>query len=87
MFNFFQEGFLDLEKCVEFDVPPGPQLQHLRLGNDITLDNGQIVKHSDVTSPSKPKRNIISEFNFFIVFPFSFLNLILQIYLLEISFS
>ena len=50
-----------MEKCLELDVPSGTPLLELKRGNDITLDNGQIVKHSDVYSTLKPARNIISE--------------------------
>lgn len=47
-------GFLDLDKCVEFNVPPGPLLGLLKSGKDITLPDGTLVKSSDVTLPDDP---------------------------------
>ncbi|CAI6346770.1 unnamed protein product [Macrosiphum euphorbiae] len=47
-------GFLDLDKCVKHNVPPGPLLGLLKSGNDITLSDGTLVKSSDVTSPDDP---------------------------------
>lgn len=47
-------GFLDLDKCVKHNVPPGPLLGLLKSGKDITLSDGTLVKSSDVTSPDDP---------------------------------
>ncbi|XP_015363613.1 PREDICTED: ribonuclease Z, mitochondrial isoform X1 [Diuraphis noxia] len=47
-------GFLDLDKCVQHNVPPGPLLGLLKSGKDITLSDGTVVKSSDVTSPDDP---------------------------------
>lgn len=47
-------GFLDLDKCVKHNVPPGPLLGLLKSGKDITLSDGTVVKSSDVTSPDDP---------------------------------
>lgn len=47
-------GFLDLDKCVKHNVPPGPLLGLLKSGKDITLSDGTVVKSNDVTSPDDP---------------------------------
>lgn len=47
-------GALRLDKCVEFNVPPGPLLGRLKAGEDITLANGKIVKSTDVCEPDDP---------------------------------
>ncbi|CAG5092791.1 Similar to RNaseZ: Ribonuclease Z [Cotesia congregata] len=44
-------GSLNVEKCVDFGVPPGPLLGQLKSGKDITLENGNIVKSLDVVDP------------------------------------
>lgn len=49
-----KQGPLNLEKCVEKGVPPGPLLGQLKNGIDITLPNGNIVKASDVITPGDP---------------------------------
>ncbi|XP_037935740.1 ribonuclease Z, mitochondrial [Teleopsis dalmanni] len=46
-------GALNLEKCVEYGVPPGPLLGLLKNGQDVVLDNGQTVKSSDVSEPNE----------------------------------
>lgn len=47
-------GILSLEKCVEKGVPPGPLLGQLKNGNDVTLENGTVVKADDVRGVSDP---------------------------------
>ncbi|KAK0096883.1 hypothetical protein PV326_004049 [Microctonus aethiopoides] len=47
-------GMLDLEKCVERGVTPGPILGQLKSGNDVTLEDGTILKSADVCNPSTP---------------------------------
>ncbi|KAG5676053.1 hypothetical protein PVAND_005907 [Polypedilum vanderplanki] len=47
-------GTLDLEKCVDAGVRPGPLLGHLKNGIDVTLPDGTIVKADDVRGPSCP---------------------------------
>ena len=47
-------GALCLDKCVRFGVPPGPLLGKLKSGEDITLNNGNVVKASDVCDPDDP---------------------------------
>lgn len=46
-------GALNLEKCVEHGVPPGPILGLLKNGIDVTLDNGTVVKSKDVSEPNE----------------------------------
>ena len=46
-------GALNLEKCVEHGVPPGPLLGLLKNGVDVTLDNGTVVRSQDVSEPNE----------------------------------
>lgn len=46
-------GQLNLQKCVNFGVPPGPLLGELKAGRDVTLPDGTVVKSSDVVSPEE----------------------------------
>ncbi|XP_039754100.1 ribonuclease Z, mitochondrial isoform X1 [Pararge aegeria] len=47
-------GTLDLEKCVEFGVKPGPLLGQLKSGHDVLLPDGRIVLSKDVKTPDDP---------------------------------
>ncbi|XP_075230593.1 ribonuclease Z [Lycorma delicatula] len=47
-------GALNLEACVERGVPPGPLLGRLKSGEDIELEDGRVIKSSDVTLPDDP---------------------------------
>ncbi|GAB0087583.1 Ribonuclease Z [Sergentomyia squamirostris] len=47
-------GVLNIEKCVDRGVPPGPLLGQLKNGMDITLPDGKVVKSSDVREPDDP---------------------------------
>lgn len=55
-------GTLLLERCVEKGVPPGPLLGRLKSGQDVTLENGTVVKSSDVCSPDDPGPVFIGQF-------------------------
>ncbi|XP_016969832.2 ribonuclease Z, mitochondrial [Drosophila rhopaloa] len=46
-------GALNLLKCVEKGVPPGPLLGQLKNGQDITLPCGTVVRSADVTEASE----------------------------------
>lgn len=46
-------GALNLVKCVERGVPPGPLLGQLKNGFDVTLPNGTVVHSVDVSEPSE----------------------------------
>ncbi|KAJ6648448.1 Ribonuclease Z, mitochondrial [Pseudolycoriella hygida] len=47
-------GRLDLVRCVEKNVPPGPLFAQLKSGNSITLPNGTTVHSKDVCHDSDP---------------------------------
>ncbi|CAK1546983.1 unnamed protein product [Leptosia nina] len=47
-------GTLDLEKCVELGVKPGPMLGQLKNGHDVVLPNGTLVLSKDVKTPDDP---------------------------------
>ncbi|CAH1391023.1 unnamed protein product [Nezara viridula] len=47
-------GALCLEKCVEAGVPPGPLLGKLKAGEDVVLNNGTVVRSTDVTLAHDP---------------------------------
>lgn len=55
-------GMLDLEKCVDRGVTPGPILGQLKSGNDVTLEDGTILKSADVCEPSTPGPVFIGKF-------------------------
>lgn len=47
-------GTLDLEKCVEKGVKPGPMLGQLKNGHDVVLPDGTLVRAKDVKTPDQP---------------------------------
>jgi len=47
-------GKLDIDKCIKLGIKPGPILGQLKNGQDVTLDNGKIVRSSDVLGDSSP---------------------------------
>ncbi|CAH0751050.1 unnamed protein product, partial [Diatraea saccharalis] len=47
-------GTLDLAKCVEFGVKPGPMLGQLKAGQNVVLPDGTLVLSSDVKTPDDP---------------------------------
>ncbi|KAG6454773.1 ribonuclease Z, mitochondrial isoform X1 [Manduca sexta] len=47
-------GTLDLAKCVERGVKPGPQLGQLKNGQDVVLPDGTLVLSKDVKTPDDP---------------------------------
>lgn len=57
-------GKLDLMKCVEKGITPGPLLGQLKNGNDVTLENGTIIKSSDVVDPADPGPVFIGKIKF-----------------------
>lgn len=44
-------GTLDMKKCVDAGITPGPHLGKLKAGEDITLPDGRVVRSKDVVSP------------------------------------
>ncbi|XP_035458364.2 uncharacterized protein LOC118281764 isoform X4 [Spodoptera frugiperda] len=47
-------GTLDLAKCVELGVKPGPMLGQLKSGQDVVLPDGSLVMSKDVKTPDDP---------------------------------
>lgn len=43
-------GTLDIEKCVDAGITPGPLLGKLKAGEDVTLPDGKVVRSKDVVS-------------------------------------
>lgn len=52
-------GKLLIDKCIDFGVRPGPNLDLLKRGLDITNEDGTIVRSKDVVEPDKPKTTFI----------------------------
>lgn len=57
-------GKLNLIKCVEKGIKPGPLLGQLKNGHDITLEDGTVVKSADVVDPSEPGSVFMGKFQF-----------------------
>ncbi|MBW7458707.1 ribonuclease Z [Paenibacillus sepulcri] len=53
-----QQGHLDIAKLTQLGVPPGPLYGRLKNGEDITLENGEVIRSSDVVGASLPGRII-----------------------------
>lgn len=49
-----KSGRLNLEKCVEKGVTPGPILGELKAGRDVTLPDGSVIKSVEVCDPDIP---------------------------------
>lgn len=47
-------GALNLSKCVEMGIPPGPMLGKIKNGEDVELANGTVVSAKDVCEPDDP---------------------------------
>ena len=54
-------GALDINKCIEAGVKPGPNLGKLKAGEDITLPDGKVVKSKDVVSDPEPGPSFIGK--------------------------
>ena len=52
-------GHLDPNKCRELNVPIGPMLAILKSGGNVTLEDGTVVKTSDVVGPKDPAMHFI----------------------------
>ena len=52
-------GKLDISKCVDLGVKPGPMLGMLKAGKDVTLDDGRVVKSSDVVAHAAPPSSFL----------------------------
>ena len=45
-------GRLLVQKCIEMGVPTGPLLGELKLGRDVVLDDGTVIKAAEVLDAS-----------------------------------
>ncbi|XP_043511447.1 ribonuclease Z, mitochondrial [Frieseomelitta varia] len=54
-----RSGKLLIDKCINFGVPPGPLLDKLKQGMDITKPDGSVVYSKDVVSPDIPETTFI----------------------------
>jgi len=52
-------GKLNIAKCVECGVKPGPMLGLLKAGKDVTLEDGRIVRSSDVVGDTSPSSSFL----------------------------
>jgi ribonuclease Z len=52
-------GKLNVEKCVDAGVTNGPLFGKLKAGEDVVLENGRVVKSSDVVGESSPATSCI----------------------------
>ena len=52
-------GRLQIDKCIELGITPGPLLGELKAGRDVTLDNGMVVRSIDVMEDAEPPLNYI----------------------------
>lgn len=67
-------GTLDLEKCVERHVPPGPLLGQLKNGFDVVLEDGTTVMSKEVRGPDDPGPKFICKW---LISNFSYTTIIL----------
>ncbi|XP_050598344.1 ribonuclease Z, mitochondrial isoform X1 [Bombus affinis] len=54
-----RRGKLIIDKCINYGVPPGPLLDMLKHGRDITKPDGTVVRSKDVVQPDTPKTTFI----------------------------
>lgn len=52
-------GAFDVERARALGVPAGPLFRQLQLGNDVTLDDGRVVRSADVVGQTRPGRRIV----------------------------
>lgn len=57
-----RRGKLLINKCIDFGVPPGPLLEMLKNGMDVTKPDGTIVRSKDVVQPDSSKTTFIGTF-------------------------
>lgn len=57
-----RRGKLLIDKCIDHGVPPGPLLDKLKNGMDVTIPDGTIVRSKDVVLPDRPKTTFIGTF-------------------------
>ncbi len=52
-------GRLDAELATEMNIPEGPERRLLKDGHDITLDDGRVIRSSELVAPALPGRKIV----------------------------
>lgn len=57
-----RRGKLIIDKCINYGIPPGPLLDMLKHGKDITKPDGTVVRSKDVVQPDTPKTTFIGTF-------------------------
>jgi ribonuclease Z len=53
------EGAVDVDRCLELGLRPGPAYAALKRGHDVTLDNGIVVRAADVVAPATRGRKLV----------------------------
>lgn len=54
-----QPGELQVDKLIDHGVQPGPRYGQLKRGEDITLDNGTVLRSADFVGPPQPGPDIV----------------------------
>lgn len=65
-----RSGGFSIAKTVEHNVPAGPLIMHLLKGEDVTLEDGTVVKASDVRNPDLPEVYFLGKIYHLTLFPF-----------------
>eukprot|EP00092_Neocalanus_flemingeri_P001499 GFUD01001600.1.p1 GENE.GFUD01001600.1~~GFUD01001600.1.p1 ORF type:complete len:865 (+),score=362.31 GFUD01001600.1:341-2935(+) len=52
-------GKLDIDKCVDLGVKPGPALGQLKAGKDVTLEDGRLIRSCDVVGDMAPPSSFL----------------------------
>lgn len=52
-------GRFNLEKARELNIPPGPLYKRLQSGEEITLDDGRIIRPDEILGEARPGRKVV----------------------------
>jgi ribonuclease Z len=52
-------GEFNLKRARELGVPEGPQFGHLQRGQEVTLEDGRVIKPDEVLGPPRPGRKFV----------------------------
>ena len=52
-------GKLDINKCIELGVKPGPVLGKLKAGEDVVLESGQVIRSQEVVGQASPSKSFL----------------------------